>query len=167
MVSRFGMHIDSESHNKSVAYRVWTAGNFNKKVSNEPSGKSKDTINENLPIDGQAGQLALTLDIQSVDCQTPKIDDEASEELNINDPALDSRSINNPHCDTNDIIPVAEEFPIVNVNPVENDVSLEGSSFASPAKRIRRSYLTYPCIGHTSVSSQREQRILEKLQVIF
>ncbi|PWA49195.1 B-block binding subunit of TFIIIC [Artemisia annua] len=164
MVSRFGMHIDSESHNKSVAYRVWTAGNFSKKVSHTPSGISKDTINEKLPTDAQAGQLTLTLDIQSVDCETPKIDNEASEELNINYPPLDSRSINNPHCDTNDIIPVAEDVPIVNVNPVENDVSLEGSSSASPAKRIRRSYLTYPCIGHTSVSSQREQRILEKLQ---
>ncbi|GKB03885.1 B-block binding subunit of TFIIIC [Tanacetum coccineum] len=161
MVSRFGMHMDSESHNKGLAYRVWTAGNFNKKVLNTPPGKSKDTINENLPTDAQAGKLMLTLDIQSVDCHTPNIYDEASEELNVDDPLLDSRSINSPHCDTNDIIPHAEEVSIANVNSVENEVSLVTSP---PAKRIRRSSLTYPCIGHTSVSSQREQRILEKLQ---
>ncbi|GKD84307.1 B-block binding subunit of TFIIIC, partial [Tanacetum coccineum] len=155
MVSRFGMHIDSESHNRGVAYRVWTSGNYNKKASNTPTDISKDTVDEDLPTPAQDGQMMLTHNIQDNDDQPPKVDDEASVEATLNQTPLDY------------ILPEAEEVSVVNVNPVENNVSLETPSSAPPAKRIRRSSLIYPCIGHTSVSSQREQRILEKLQVIF
>ncbi|PWA82944.1 B-block binding subunit of TFIIIC [Artemisia annua] len=164
MVSRFGMHIDSESHNRGVAYRIWTSGNYNKKTSNTPPDNSKDIIDEDLPTPLQVGQLMLTHNIQDSDDQPPKVDDEASVEVNLNATPLDSRNINSPEFHPNYIIPEAEEVPVVNVNPVENNVSLETPSSASPAKRIRRSSLIYPCIGHTSVSSLREQRILEKLQ---
>ncbi|GJW44523.1 B-block binding subunit of TFIIIC [Tanacetum coccineum] len=152
MVSRFGMHIDSESHNRGVAYRVWTSGNYNKKASNTPTDISKDTVDEDLPTPAQDGQMMLTHNIQDNDDQPPKVDDEASVEATLNQTPLDY------------ILPEAEEVSVVNVNPVENNVSLETPSSAPPAKRIRRSSLIYPCIGHTSVSSQREQRILEKLQ---
>ncbi|PWA84775.1 ATPase [Artemisia annua] len=149
MVSRFGMHIDSESHNRGVAHRIWTSGNYNKKASNTPLDNSEDIIEENLPTPLQVGQLMLTHNIQDTDDQPPKVDDEASVEVNLNATPLDSRSINNPQCHPNYIILDAEEVPVVNVNPVENNVSLETTSSASPAKRIRRSSLIYPCIGHT------------------
>lgn len=36
LISRFGLHLQLESHNKSEVYRVWTTGNFYPKSSNVP-----------------------------------------------------------------------------------------------------------------------------------
>ncbi|KAI3803697.1 hypothetical protein L1987_31857 [Smallanthus sonchifolius] len=155
MVSRFQMHLDSESLNRGVVYRVWTPGNYNAGVPNTPPGKSKYTKVEKPPTNAQAGQLMLT-----------HVDAEASEEQSINpissvnDSWLESNDLQS---EANDRVPDAE-LQTVTVKPSANSVSLEISSSISPAPRRRRSYTTYPCIGLNSVNSLREQRILEKLQ---
>lgn len=137
MVDRFQMHLDSESLNRGVAYRVWTSGNFSE-VSNSPLGKFQDTMDDKLSTQSQVGQLLLTHTTQEPDHPTSKVNTESSQEQNI---------------DANDII--------VNLEPESN---LEMTSSSSPAPRVRRSSITYPCLGLSTASSQREQRILEKLQ---
>ncbi|XWS20082.1 hypothetical protein CRYUN_Cryun31cG0071000 [Craigia yunnanensis] len=47
MFSRFGMHLQAESHKKTTAYRVWTSGNSNPKSSNAFLIKSKNANDEN------------------------------------------------------------------------------------------------------------------------
>ncbi|KAJ9559703.1 hypothetical protein OSB04_004863 [Centaurea solstitialis] len=180
MVSRFRMHLDSESLNRCVAYRVWTSGNFNNEVSNTLRGNLEDTMDGKSPSQAQAGQLQLAHPIQDSDHLTTKVDGEASEEQNINstpsgfadaspvigcdDTLLDSRSSYNLQRDENGIVSDVE-LQMVSGKPATEVVSLETPSSASPAPRRRRSYTVYPCLGLNSVSSQREQRILEKLQV--
>ncbi|GMI73201.1 hypothetical protein like AT1G17450 [Hibiscus trionum] len=46
MFSRFGMHLQAESHKKTTAYRVWTSGNSYCKSSNAFFIKSKDADGE-------------------------------------------------------------------------------------------------------------------------
>lgn len=180
MVSRYRMHLDSESLNRGVVYRVWTSGNFNTEVSNTLRGKLEDTMDGKFPTHAQVGQLQLAHTIQDSDHLTSKVDGEASEEqedfsstasgfadasptVGCNDTPLDSRSSYNLRCDANGIIFEAE-LQMANVKPAEKVVSLDIPSSASPAPRSRRSYIVYPCLGLNSASSQREQRILEKLQ---
>lgn len=164
MVSRFGMHLDSESLNRGVVYRVWTSANYNTGVSKTIPGK-EDTMNGKSSTHVQAGKQIPPPTIQDIDDWTTKVDAESSEEQNINDAPLDSRSLNNQQCVTSGIILDAEP-QIVNAKPVSTFVPLELTSSTSPASRSRRSYTTYPCLGLNTANSQREQRILEKLQVV-
>ncbi|KAL8458672.1 hypothetical protein ACS0TY_036253 [Phlomoides rotata] len=46
MISRFGVHLQLESHNKTEVYRVWTAGNFNLKSSNIPPIEREAALRE-------------------------------------------------------------------------------------------------------------------------
>ncbi|XWS16178.1 hypothetical protein CRYUN_Cryun34aG0062700 [Craigia yunnanensis] len=46
MFSRFGMHLQAESHKKTTAYRVWTSGNSNPNSSNAFFIKSKNANDE-------------------------------------------------------------------------------------------------------------------------
>ncbi|MDV3199467.1 MAG: hypothetical protein Q8874_02740, partial [Sweet potato little leaf phytoplasma] len=159
MKDRFRMHVDSEGHNRGVAYRIWTSGNYKAGASNTQPDKSKFTNVENLPTQAQAGQLMLTHSSQD--------DAEASEEQSINPISSANETwleSNDLESEANDIVD-DEELQTVNVNPSSTSVSLEIPSSGSAAARRRRSYTTYPCIGLTSVNSLREQRILEKLQV--
>ncbi|KAJ0700699.1 putative B-block binding subunit of TFIIIC, tfc3, extended winged-helix domain-containing protein [Helianthus annuus] len=157
MVSRFKMHIDSEGLNRGSVYRVWTCGNYNAGAPNTPPSKPEYSMTEKLPTHAQAGQLMLTHTMQNADDKTTNVDAEAGEEQS-NNPVPDDKQNA-----ANDIVPDAE-LQIVTVKPPPNPVSLEISSSDSPANRKRRSYTAYPCIGFKSVSSLREQRILEKLQ---
>lgn len=163
MVSRFGMHIVPESLNRGLVYRAYTAGNYNSGGSNTSPVKSQDTNDVKSSNHTQAGQPMLPHTIQNVGDHTSKVEAEVNEEHNINDTLPDSRSSKNLQCEENDRIPDSE-LQIVNVNPESNPVSLEPSSSASPAPRVRRSYPTYPCLGLYPEHSQREQWILEKLQ---
>ncbi|XP_021901086.1 uncharacterized protein LOC110817003 isoform X2 [Carica papaya] len=47
MFSRFGMHLQAESHRKTTAFRVWTSGNSNPELSNAFHNKSQDVNVEN------------------------------------------------------------------------------------------------------------------------
>ncbi|XWS12134.1 hypothetical protein CRYUN_Cryun37aG0063800 [Craigia yunnanensis] len=47
MFSRFGMHLQAESHKKTTVYRVWTSGNSNSKSCNAFLIKSKNANDEN------------------------------------------------------------------------------------------------------------------------
>ncbi|KAI3512502.1 hypothetical protein L1887_19818 [Cichorium endivia] len=138
MVKRFQMHLDSESLNRGLVYRIWTSGNFKSEVSNSPPGKLQNLMDDKLSTQPQVGHLLLTHTTQEPDHPTSKVNTKSSQEQNI---------------DTNGII--------VNSKPASN---LEITSSSSPAPRVRRSYVTYPCLGRNTASSQREQRILEKLQ---
>ncbi|XP_071686100.1 uncharacterized protein [Rutidosis leptorrhynchoides] len=162
MVSRFGMHLDSESLNRGMVYRVWTSGNYDARGSKTTPGK--EDIGKSS-THGQPGKQTPPHIIipEDIDDWTSKVDAESSEEQNIDDTQLDSTSLNNQQCETSDIIVVAEP-QIVNAKPVSTFDPLELSSPASPAPRRRRSYKTYPCLGLSTTNSQREQRILEKLQ---
>ncbi|XP_023749005.1 uncharacterized protein LOC111897275 isoform X1 [Lactuca sativa] len=153
MVSRFQMHLESENLNRGLVYRVWTSGNFNSEASTSLPSKSEDTMDDKLSTQSQTqvGQLMLTHTTQESDHRITTVNAEASEEQNIDPIGLISTGSHNLQSDTSGII--------VNLNP-----ALEISSSASPASHVRRSYTTYPCLGFSSASSQREQRILEKLQ---
>ncbi|KAL4560086.1 hypothetical protein LXL04_032234 [Taraxacum kok-saghyz] len=109
------------------------------------TSRNFSTMDDKKSTQTQVGQLMVTHTTQEpVNHPASVVDNEASEERSI-DP-VDSHD---QQCDTNGVI--------VNSN-------LEISSSASPAPRVRRSYTTYPCLGQSSDSLQREQRILEKLE---
>lgn len=64
MFSRFGMHLQAESHNRGMAYRVWTFGNFNSEASN--INKQENVFNESGVCNPRVGNL----DIQEKSAQT-------------------------------------------------------------------------------------------------
>ncbi|KAA8541644.1 hypothetical protein F0562_022796 [Nyssa sinensis] len=186
MFSRFGMHLQAESHNRGVAYRVWTSGNFNPEASNTVLSKSENVFDENGVSNPCIGDLAFhekstqTVPDRELDLSTSKADirDTGRTENRTIEPELSPVSLadgdtdtmlvcsSNPQklaCELHGMIPDAE-LPIVNATTVSNVIPLETSPPALSTPPRPRSYQRYPCLSLTAVSAQREQRILQRLQ---
>ncbi|KAK2643837.1 hypothetical protein Ddye_019032 [Dipteronia dyeriana] len=141
MFTRFGMHLQSENHKTTVAFRVWTSGNSNTKSSNPFISKSKI-------VDGDHESSYLDSDSTSEgDFAAPGENNDA--EINIEIP---HGSIGNGR--TNHMLPCPgnlqesiQEPSGTNLKDGQADVS-----YTNP----------YPLL--TADGLRREKRILERLQ---
>ncbi|XP_059645446.1 uncharacterized protein LOC132287005 isoform X2 [Cornus florida] len=158
MFSRCGMHLQAESHNRGVAYRVWTSGNFNSEASVFPS-KSENPSDEN----GACNPCVGYLDFHEKSSQIvpdPELELSTSKDDVKNTGETETKAIE-PELSQGS---GADELPIVSASTVSNVAPLETPPLAlATAPRIR-SYQKYPCLTLAAASAQREQRILQILQ---
>ncbi|KVH97908.1 B-block binding subunit of TFIIIC [Cynara cardunculus var. scolymus] len=144
MVSKYGMHLESERLNRGQVNRAWTSRNLKIEVSNTLRGKLEDTVDKKYSNHAKVGQLQLAhtnLDsdhlTSKVDGKGEKFDPVKSLAIGRSDTPLDSRSLYIRQCDGNGISSDAE-LQMANVKPAEKVVSLETSSSAKPAPQSRR-----------------------------
>lgn len=156
MAYRFGMHLQAEIHTKTKAYRIWTARNFNSKSSNAFPRKSKTVTSENK-VDN--------LDIPN---------SLSTSESNIATPAKmnDSEITTEPSCGSNPqqiLHEPRDTVPDAKHDSVGMEIETNAPSETAPTDSLKpfksRSYQRYPCLSLTVDGAQREQRILERLQV--
>ncbi|KAM7483891.1 hypothetical protein LguiB_008474 [Lonicera macranthoides] len=180
MFSRFGMHLQAESQNRGAAYRVWTSGNFASEASN--ISKPKNASHENGVDNPHVGNLDVrkksTQTVEGVDSLTPECDNRAFtqhdsvvvEAAISHGPPTDgecsdmlrcpSSSLNLDQVLSSSIVPDTELQIVRKTTESSPDLSEK----STPRRRRRRSYMKYPCLALTAVSTQREQRILELLK---
>lgn len=154
MVSRFGMHLQAETHNRSLHYRVWTPGNFTDGSSNFLHG-TPGNLHSHKKIDQT---------ISLVESSTPKDEFRPSENLEANEDrqllvcGRDSHGSNfgniGMDCDEQHNLENMVSGPII---------ASSGTALPTSSSK-RRSYPRHPCLISTTESAQREHRILERLQ---
>ncbi|XVE51875.1 hypothetical protein DITRI_Ditri02bG0076100 [Diplodiscus trichospermus] len=182
MFSRFGMHLQAESHKKTTVYRVWTSENSNPKSSNAFLIKSKnandenefsniDVVNSEVPDGSNQNFLDYGPSTSAGFFSTP---------VKANDMENDTEiSFGTPR-ETNHIIVYSDnmqEFPAVGSNTAldaELDlVSTEREIHAHSSESTCLALLKPPDSGScqtyssqvlTADGARREQRILERLQ---
>ncbi|OVA13387.1 B-block binding subunit of TFIIIC [Macleaya cordata] len=190
MFSRFGCHLQAESHNRSVLYRVWTSGNFTGGSSIAPPGKSADVVDE----DEQSKQCVMDLVLHDkADAAMLQLDSLTSKEEFATPGKMESGRMglelaSSPHgngeskqvltyqkkerkqiliCGSNNPQDLVGESGDAELDLVRIESNVVPSETPSPPlsnpSRIR-SYPRYPCLTLTPASAQREQRILERLQ---
>lgn len=177
------MHLKAESHNRGVAYRVWTSGNFTPEQShtflNKPDSADDGRVCTQR-VRSPKVQENSTETAQWEDHPTSDADATATGETEIvttepevsqglpalgecDDMPLQPSSSQNVVSELNPVVPDTE-LQIVSMTPVSDVVSLDFPHGLS-APRRRKSYQTYPCLTLNALSTLREKRILELLQV--
>ncbi|KAH7867225.1 hypothetical protein Vadar_030631 [Vaccinium darrowii] len=157
MFSRFGMHKQEENHNRGLAYRVWTSGNFNPEASNIFGSKPENNLNENGASNPPDGDLAYheksAQAIPELDLWTSKVDVEDNRKAHdeVIEPELPHGSPSN-------------ELLMVNAAAVSNVATVETSPLDLSTPPRQRSYPRYPSLTKTASSARREQWILQRLQ---
>ncbi|XP_039060768.1 uncharacterized protein LOC120204817 isoform X2 [Hibiscus syriacus] len=182
MFSRFGMHLQAESHKKTTVYRVWTSGNSYCKSSNAFLIKPSDA--------GDDKQISV------LDCGHSEVPDESNQNLiecnpstsavgsftpvKVNDMENDTEISCSSLGETNHIVLYsdnAQRLPSEQSNTAQDAeldlVMTESPICASPPKPIgvdlmrpseSGSYQPYSSQALTADGAQREQRILGRLQ---
>lgn len=189
MFTRFGMHLQAETHNKCNLYRVWTRGNFKPEYNNQFFHKSKDASNEiencnnhivnvddfkrlaqTTSQNGCTKSEDMNLNVDSASCGTTedgKMNTEVSDKL-YGDGEADLRVI---HLPQESVFQPTCSIPDVELSSVNPVVETNSGSTTSPSALLRPSvsvsYQKYPCLPLTVGSARREQRILERLQVFL
>lgn len=185
MFSRFGMHLQAESHKRGMAYRVWTAGNFNPVSSNAFPDKSENIFNENgVSNPHVVGYMDLhqksAQTIQELDPSTLKTDNTTHGKTKNREIEPEPSQIFPGDGECNQMLlcpsnpqefnhekkdPVPDAEPDLESKAIEaNDALPETSPLAlsksqGPQQGSRRRRLAL-----TAISAQKEQRILEWLQ---
>lgn len=185
MFSRFGMHLQAESHKRGMAYRVWTAGNFNPASSNAFPDKSENIFNENgVSNPHVVGYMDLhqksAQTIQELDPSTLKTDNTTHGKTKNREIEPEPSQIFPGDGECNQMLlcpsnpqefnhekkdPVPDAEPDLESKAIEaNDALPETSPLAlsksqGPQQGSRRRRLAL-----TAISAQKEQRILEWLQ---
>lgn len=185
MFSRFGMHLQAESHKRGMAYRVWTAGNFNPASSNAFPDKSENIFNENgVSNPHVVGYMDLhqksAQTIQELDPSTLKTDNTTHGKTKNREIEPEPSQIFPGDGECNQMLlcpsnpqefnhekkdPVPDVEPDLESKAIEaNDALPETSPLAlsksqGPQQGSRRRRLAL-----TAISAQKEQRILEWLQ---
>lgn len=150
------MHLQAEIYSKTKAYRVWTAINFNSKSSNAFPRKSKTIISEskisNLDIPN-------SLSTSESDIATPTKMNGREITAKLSCGSNPQQILHEPR----DTVPDAVH------DSVGMEMETNDPSETAPTDSLKpfksRSYQRYPCLSLTVDGAQREQRILEQLQV--
>ncbi|XP_042492351.1 uncharacterized protein LOC122071928 [Macadamia integrifolia] len=178
MFSRFGMHLKAESLNRGMAYRVWTSQNSPSSAVPSKSGVVLDNGEHSTPNIRYLTYEKSVSGILQLDSSTSKDELATAGKMKGGDiekelchGSCNSESGQMLICgsgvqslvhDSGDKIPDPEVDSVGMVT--ESDVA---PSEASPSTSLTplklRSCQRYPCLS-TAVSTQREQRILERLQ---
>lgn len=185
MISRFGLHLQLESHNKGEVYRVWTAGNFNPESSNM-APIERETVPQEVD---ESKSLVADLDflenssqpVQVLDTSTSvgnnrgnnksEIDaaviTEASNGTTVDDDGSSNLLLqcNTQNSDVGQCNGVLAEELLQGSESVTNSNVVETRCLALVTPTRRRSHLRYPRLTMGATSSLREQRILNMLEV--
>ncbi|OVA06628.1 B-block binding subunit of TFIIIC [Macleaya cordata] len=188
MFSRFGCHLQAESHNRSFHYRVWTSGNFTSGSSTALPGKSAAGIVQDDDLSSKQSVMDLVLN-DTPDVALVQLDSLSFEEEVLTTPPgkMESRQMglelgSSPptgngeskqqmrNCgsrDPHDL--VGESGEDAAHDSVQNKSNVAPPKTPSPPSsnpsRLLRSHpRQYPRMILTAASAQREQRILERLQ---
>lgn len=167
MFQRFGFQLQPESHKKLAIYRVWTFENFNPSSSMFPSNSE---VPDEHDISTQSTR-DLLLHQQS---SFPEDKFTSPDKCNVR--TVQVRSESQSGCPENEQLVIWSADQLNSGNEVActahdlklDAVSAPAESNAVPPKASSGSPVPqrYPCLAETAVSIQREQRILEKLQVL-
>ncbi|XP_073118561.1 uncharacterized protein [Henckelia pumila] len=189
MFTRFGFHLQAESHDRGVVYRVRTAGNFNPESTKLESSSIAPIAKDLVLQDAiESNSKRLNFDFQENLSQTLQVVDNLAsmgDFSNIND-SEDVAVITEPsngmtvsgegesmqlslwnpqHPDIEPINTVSDEkLQLVVSDLGTNNATQETNLPAVVSCRRRRSSLNYPCLTVGAINSQREQRILQMLQ---
>ncbi|KAK8629039.1 hypothetical protein V6N13_077896 [Hibiscus sabdariffa] len=182
MFSKFGMHLQAESHKKTTAYRVWTSGNSYCKSSNAFLFKSKDANDEKqissldhghseAPDESNQSLIEYNPSTSAVGSFTP---------VRVNDIENDTEISCGSPGETNHIVLYsdnAQRLPSEQSNTArdaELDLVIIESQICAPQPQpigpdlLRpsdsSSYKTYSSQVLTADAARREQRILGRLQ---
>lgn len=180
------MHLQAESHKRGMAYRVWTAKNFNLASAKAFPDKSANVVNENgvpnrhvayIDFHQKSGQTIQELDPSTlkpdnttqlkmkngeIEPELPQVipgDGECNQKLSC---------LSNPQefiHDKNDLVPDMEHdlgSKIIEANDVSSETSPLVLSKPQGSQRSRRRSLSL-----TAISAQTEQMMLEWLQVFI
>ncbi|XP_022853182.1 uncharacterized protein LOC111374704 isoform X2 [Olea europaea var. sylvestris] len=183
MFSRFGMHLQAESHNRCVGYRVWSSGNFNPEATNMVPSLPEVALlegtesNQHVLDLNSHENLAQSIQVVGASTSNDDVRDIDENEWTTVEPEssncmkVDAEGRNTLLCPINsqnsvteptNVVPQEElqivSKEIVNTAPIE----MCPPAVSTPSKR--RSQPRYPCLTMGAVSSQREQRILKMLQ---
>ncbi|XP_031385075.1 uncharacterized protein LOC116198940 isoform X1 [Punica granatum] len=173
IVSRFGMHLAAENHGKGVAYRVWAPKSFGGDATNTLPCKSKSAYNESraLNLDGHGSDAPNLLDCTPSVSEGKLISAEKTGERE-NDEELQNAILEDGEAD--EALNRQEVLPKPGVSGVGLDLALVVPSdensvtlYETPAsQKSSKSGLSqrYPCLSQTADATQREQRILGRVQ---
>ncbi|PIN22319.1 hypothetical protein CDL12_04982 [Handroanthus impetiginosus] len=182
LTSRFGLHLQPESHNKGEVYRVWTPGNFNPGSSNmapvERETVFQDANESNKLVVDRDVDENLSKPVQVLDTCT-SVGNVRSNNERENDAAVTTASNGTTvddegsnmlllqctpqNSDADPLNGVGDEERLQGSESVSNNNQLEAHSPAVVTPPRRRSYCNYPRLTMDTTSSQREQRILSML----
>ncbi|KAK6911874.1 B-block binding subunit of TFIIIC, partial [Dillenia turbinata] len=183
LFSRFGMHLQAENHNRGVAFRAWTAGNFQPDPDDPIASKSVSFSGGKELSYQEGGELTVPQDSSQVitefqtstrdalpldSVKTKETEAEhslCSLEVGQHDNELvRPSSLQDAVCEIRDVTP-GEELRLGTLSPQSGIAPPKTSKPAllSPSKRCS-SYPKNPSISLTALSARREQRILERLQ---
>ncbi|XP_011072578.1 uncharacterized protein LOC105157796 isoform X2 [Sesamum indicum] len=182
MISRFGLNLQLENHNRGEVYRVWTARNFNPESSNMAPNE-KETV---LPEVNEANSLVV--DFHENLSQPMQVVDTSTSLMNvrgINESENDSTGVTEASNGTsmddegsgvlllqcnpqNSVLELCDGAPAKELTASSKSIAknnlLETCSPAVVVPPRRGSFLKYPRLTMAATSSQREQRILKMLQ---
>ncbi|KAL3519979.1 hypothetical protein ACH5RR_018128 [Cinchona calisaya] len=179
MCSRFGMYLQAESYKRSVAYRVWTSGNFNPKASNIIPCNAETVLQEKRgipqPVVWETAD-DLTPTIQEVDASNstdvvkPNDGSVIEPEISYGSTAnaedkmilVTVNTSRNSASEASGRIPDSELQVVNTTTSTSTEHEISPSSTSVPARR--RSYQRYPCLTLGAASALREQRILNMLE---
>ncbi|KAJ4973068.1 hypothetical protein NE237_006242 [Protea cynaroides] len=173
MFSRFGMHLKAESLNRGMAYRVWTSQNSPSTAIPSKSGVVLDNsehstrnirylVHEKMVRDSSTSKDEQATRGKMEDGNMEKQLCLGSCNSESGQMVVWESSVKSLVNDSGDKIPEPEVDSVAMVT--ESDVAQsEASPSNSPNPLKLRSCQRYPCLL-TDVSTQREQRILERLQ---
>ncbi|GFP90591.1 hypothetical protein PHJA_001203200 [Phtheirospermum japonicum] len=191
MISRFGLHLQLESHSRSEVYRVWTAGNFNPESSNMAPVEGETVLKEVNESDPHVGDIIshgdLSQPVQVIgtstsmenvrDINESENDAAVTAEASSNGTNVDNESssilllkCSQHNSDVELSSGVPDEELLQASNSVKKNNLLETHSLAvvttppTPSSSRRRSNLRYPRLSMGVTSSQREQYVLKMLQ---
>ncbi|RZC49100.1 hypothetical protein C5167_017528 [Papaver somniferum] len=175
MFSRFGCHLQSESHNRSMLYRVWTSGNFTGSSLSTLPSKPTDVVNvvepssqskKDLDLHDKSDEDMLQLDSLTTNDESAleKVESEQKGREAFCSPVAKTEnkqmiiSGSHPH-------DLASLSGNAELDLVQNELSIVPSETPPSSNHSKaRSYQKYPCLMLTPTSSQREQRLLERIQ---
>ncbi|XP_058005098.1 uncharacterized protein LOC110664370 isoform X2 [Hevea brasiliensis] len=177
LFSRFGMHVQAENHNKTVAFRVWTSDS-NTEESNAFLDKSKIDLgginNSTLNVSNHDVSDRSTEALLEYNPSTSEVDFAATGKLN-------SGEINAEPCQglpkdgpTNHVLDCHDKVPELHHEPMDtaSDAKLNlmisemeiNSASSETTLTLPDSGSSYPYLPLTTDGALREQRILERLQ---
>ncbi|XP_026434167.1 uncharacterized protein LOC113331736 [Papaver somniferum] len=175
MFSRFGCHLQSESHNRSMLYRVWTSGNFTGSSLSTLPSKPTDVVNvvepssqskKDLDLHDKSDEDMLQLDSLTTNDESAleKVESEQKGREPFCSPVAKTEnkqmiiSGSHPH-------DLASLSGNAELDLVQNELNIVPSETPPSSNHSKaRSYQKYPCLMLTPTSSQREQRLLERIQ---
>ncbi|MCL7028743.1 hypothetical protein MKW94_010002, partial [Papaver nudicaule] len=175
MFSRFGCHLQSESHNRSVLYRVWTAGNFTGSSLSTLHSKMTDVVNVVEPSLHSKKDLNLQ---DKSDEDMVQLDFWTTNEESAPEKVESEQKGGEPFCSPggkteNKQMVISGSHPHdlaswngnAELDLVQNESNIVPSEAPSSSNQSRlRSYQKYPCLTLTPDSYLREQRLLERIQ---